>query len=59
MFRLMTERLVLRHFQIIDLEPMYRIFGDADVMRFGDGIQTKEWVRTWLHTCLERYQTCG
>lgn len=38
---------------------MYRIFCDADVMRFSEGIQTKEWVTTWLHACLERYQTWG
>ena len=60
MFRLTTERLFLRHFHILDGEPMYRIFGDAEVMRFSDGIQTKEWVQDWLHTCLKYYyQTWG
>lgn len=34
---------------------MYRVFGDPEVMRFGDGVQTKEWVQSWLFTCLERY----
>ena len=38
---------------------MESIFGDAEVMYFGDGIQTKEWVHNWLLTCLERYQTWG
>lgn len=39
---------------------MYRVFGDPEVMHFGDGVQTKEWVQDWLHTCLERYhQTWG
>ena len=38
---------------------MYRIFGDPQVMRFSDGVQTKEWVHTWLQACLERYQTWG
>ena len=39
---------------------MQRIFGDAEVMRFSDGIQTREWVQNWLRTCLERYyQTWG
>ena len=39
---------------------MYRVFGDEEVMRFGDGVQTKEWVQDWLHTCLEHYyQTWG
>ena len=55
MFKLRTERLFLRHFHILDYEAMYHVFGDAEVMRFGDGIQTREWVQTWIHTCLERY----
>ena len=39
---------------------MYRVFGDPEAMRFGDGVQTKEWVKTWVQTCLERYyQTWG
>ena len=55
-----TERLVMRHFEILDAEPMYRVFGDPDVMRFGDGVQTKEWVQEWLRLCPERYyQTWG
>ena len=55
-----TERLALRHFHILDAEPMYQVFGDPEVMRFGDGVQTMEWVRVWLLTCLERYyQTWG
>ena len=55
-----TERLALRHFHILDAGPMYRVFGDPQVMRFGDGVQTKEWVDAWLRTCFERYyQTWG
>ena len=55
-----TERLTLRHFHILDLEPMLQVFGDPEVMRFGNGVQTKEWVQVWLRTCLERYyQTWG
>ena len=39
---------------------MDRIFGDPEVMRFGDGVQSREWVQAWLRTCLERYhQTWG
>ena len=40
---------------MLDTEPMYRIFGDAEVMQFGDGAQTKEWVHGWLRTCLDQY----
>jgi [ribosomal protein S5]-alanine N-acetyltransferase len=52
---LTTERLVLRHFHMLDAEPMCRIFCDTEVMHFSDGVKTKEWVQTWLRTCLERY----
>ena len=38
---------------------MYNIFCDTEVMRFSDGVKTKEWVHTWLRNCLERYQTWG
>ena len=55
-----TERLILRHFHILDGEAMFRLFGDPEVMRFGDGVQTKEWIESWLRTCLKRYyQTWG
>ena len=51
---------MLRYFHILDEEAMFRVFGDAEVMKYGDGVQTREWVRAWLRTCLERYyQTWG
>ncbi|HSB01005.1 MAG TPA: GNAT family N-acetyltransferase [Anaerolineales bacterium] len=55
MFILTTDRLLLRHFHILDCEPMLHVFGDAEVMRFGNGVQPKEWVQAWLRTCLEHY----
>jgi ribosomal-protein-alanine N-acetyltransferase len=60
MFKLTTDRLLLRNFHILDDEAMYHIFGDPEVMRFGDGVQTREWVKNWIRICLERYyQTWG
>ena len=50
-----TERLILRHFHILDADVLSQVFGDPEVMRFGDGVQTKEWIEQWLHACLERY----
>jgi ribosomal-protein-alanine N-acetyltransferase len=50
-----TDRLRLRHFHIADVDAMDRVFGDPEVMRFGRGPQTPEWVRTWLQTCLANY----
>ncbi len=39
---------------------MYQVFGDAQVMRFGDGVQSKGWVQNWMRTCLEHhYRTWG
>jgi [ribosomal protein S5]-alanine N-acetyltransferase len=55
-----TNRLLLRHFHMRDAEEMIRVFGDPEVMRFGDGAQTKEWVQDWVRTCLEYfYPTWG
>lgn len=50
-----TERLILRHFHILDADVLSQVFGDPEVMRFGDGVQTKEWIEQWLRACLERY----
>lgn len=41
------------HPAIIDL------FGDPEVMRFGDGPQSPEWVRDWLRRALECYERRG
>jgi RimJ/RimL family protein N-acetyltransferase len=42
-----------------DHAAMLRVFGDAEVMRFGDGAQTAEWVRAWLRGCLASYERHG
>jgi len=55
-----TERLILRHMQLRDSEPLDGVFGDAEVMRFGDGVQTQAWVRAWIRRCIEdSYPTWG
>ena len=54
-----TDRLLLRHFHILDTEAMIRVFGDAEVMRYGPGPQTVEWVQGRLKTCLLSYQAWG
>ena len=55
MFLLTTDRLFLRRFHILDAEAMFQIFCDPTIMRFSDGVKTREWVHDWLRTCLERY----
>src|SRR5258708_24880747 len=60
MIILETERLILRGFHLLDVEAMYRVFGDPDVMRCGPGVQTRQWICDWLKACLEHYyQTWG
>jgi RimJ/RimL family protein N-acetyltransferase len=57
---LTTERLLLRHFHLMDRDAMLRVFGDAEVMRFGDGVHGSEWVEDWLRNCWKQYyQTWG
>ena len=50
-----TDRLILRHLHVDDRDAMDRVFGDAEVMRYGNGVQTSEWVQRWLLGCLEDY----
>jgi hypothetical protein len=50
-----TQRLFLRHFHVVDADAMDRVFCDPEVMRFGRGVQTPDWVRQWLRGCLEDY----
>jgi [ribosomal protein S5]-alanine N-acetyltransferase len=55
MFLLETERLSIRPVHILDDQALFQVFGDAEVMRFGDGPQTREWVKTWIQHCLSQY----
>lgn len=60
MFSLKTKRLLLRQFEMSDLEQLHRqVFSDAEVMYFGDGPQTREWTRQWIETSLENYKVRG
>ena len=59
MFLLKTERLLLRQIQFGDTAALMNIFGDAEVMRFGDGVQPKAWVEGWIQTCHESYAVHG
>lgn len=48
-----TERLSLRPFRTDDAEALTIVFGDAEVMRFGDGPQDLEWIRRWVAERIE------
>ena len=54
-----SERLLLRRFDVLDGEPLMGVFGDPEVMRFGDGVQTRAWVNRWIEACLAYYSTRG
>jgi ribosomal-protein-alanine N-acetyltransferase len=43
-----TKRLLLRPLHLGDADAMGRVFGDVEVMRYGDGVKTPGWVRKWI-----------
>ena len=51
-----TERLILRQFRLSDADSLNTVFGDPEVMRFGEGVKKPEWVTGWLRNCLENYR---
>lgn len=59
MFIAQTERLILRRFHADDGAAMDRVFGDAEVMRYGPGVRSPQWVREWLRGRLEDYRKLG
>lgn len=48
-----TKRLVLRQVENADAAALNRVFGDPEVMRFGPGAQTAEWVEAWIRSLVE------
>jgi RimJ/RimL family protein N-acetyltransferase len=49
-----TDRLILRDFTPDYLDDLCVLFGDPDVMHYGDGPQSNEWTATWLRMQLVR-----
>lgn len=54
-----TERLVLRRLAPGDAAALGQVFGDPEVMRFGDGPQAPEWVEGWLRRAEADYAARG
>lgn len=54
-----TERLIIRRFHTLDVEAMTDIFGDAEVMQFGAGVQTTNWIYNWIQDQFQNYSTWG
>ena len=51
-----TQRTVLRTFCQADAAPMSAVFGDPDVMRFGDGPQDADWIQQWIEQTARQYE---
>jgi ribosomal-protein-alanine N-acetyltransferase len=54
-----TERLSIRKFDMGDLASMLAVFGDPQVMHFGDGPQDRDWVQGWLAIHMQGYDRQG
>lgn len=54
-----TDRLLLRHFHIVDGDAIDRVLGDPAVMEFSLGVKSPAQVRTWIAERLEHYHTRG
>lgn len=54
-----TQRTVLRRFTDSDIDPMIDVFGDPDVMSFGDGVKSAEWIRCWVEQTIKHYDLWG
>lgn len=59
MFIAQTPRLILRRFRADDAAAMQRVFGDAEVMRFGSGAKSPQWVCAWLDECAQNFERRG
>ena len=54
-----TERLSFREFGPANSTSLLDVFGDAEVMRYGDGVQSLAWVESWILRQQKSYQARG
>ncbi|WP_436716620.1 GNAT family N-acetyltransferase [Roseiconus lacunae] len=54
-----SERLTLRHALPDDVVAMRTVFGDAEVMRYGDGPKSDRWVVSWITQMNHSYREHG
>ncbi len=50
-----TPRLFIRQFHLFDQTALEAVFCDPEVMRYGPGVQSREWIAAWLRDCLDCY----
>ncbi|MBD0310772.1 MAG: GNAT family N-acetyltransferase, partial [Microcoleus sp. T1-bin1] len=51
-----TARLYLRQFMPDDLDDLYRIYSDPEIMKYITGVRTREATETAIHTMLKRWE---
>ncbi|MFG0253459.1 MAG: GNAT family N-acetyltransferase [Phycisphaerales bacterium JB038] len=59
---LTTPRLLLRHLRLADASALERVFCDAEVMRYSDGLLSPSEVQQWIREYVERWYAewgCG
>ncbi|NQE32534.1 GNAT family N-acetyltransferase [Microcoleus asticus] len=56
MHEIETARLYLRQFTPEDLDELYRIYSDAEIMKYLTGVKTKEETAIAIHTMLQRWE---
>src|SRR2546429_8178768 len=54
-----TERLILRHLTLDDADDLAGLYADPEVMRFFEGIRTREQALAEIHECLDWYERLG
>lgn len=54
-----TERLTLRYASGSDATAMRAVFCDPEVMQYGDGPQTDDWIRSWIERVKRSYNERG
>lgn len=54
-----TDRLLLRHLEIPDIDAICRIICDPEVMLFSNGVKTPTEAAKWLEDCIESYSKFG
>lgn len=54
-----SDRLIIREFEVSDSASLLDVFGDEEVMRYGDGIKTLEWVEHSIREWRKDYRALG
>ena len=54
-----STRLIIREFEVEDSISLMDVFGDEEVMRYGDGVKTLEWVEYSVREMRKDYHVPG